>query len=209
MAAHQASCVYGGMYWSFVAPKRNETNRAPRSSVFCSCSWPSFRVLNRVERGRVPVEVEQRQARHRHAGLRVRSDEDRAPVDRDRREQHAVEQAPAECRRDPSSGSANSGSGCSGSANSGSGCSGSASSGSAPSPTAEFGIGLFGIGENANAPSSDGGTELSGTFAAPAGTDGSSEVRPRPTSVSALVTERQAENSEVLPFASVAVAVID
>ena len=44
-------------------------------------------------------------------------------------------------------------------------------------PTAEFGIGLFGIGENANAPSSAGGTELSGTFAAPAGTDGSSEVR--------------------------------
>ena len=47
-------------------------------------------------------------------------------------------------------------------------------------PTAEFGIGLFGIGENANEPSSAGGTELSGTFAAPAGTDGSSEVSFRP-----------------------------
>ena len=76
-------------------------------------------------------------------------------------------------------------------------------------PTAEFGIGLFGIGENANEPSSAGGTELSGTFAAPAGTDGSSEVSFRPVSVLAVVTATQAENSEVLPFASVAVAVID
>ena len=66
-----------------------------------------------------------------------------------------------------------------------------------------------GIGENANEPSSAGGTELTGTFAAPGGTDGSSEVRPRPASVSAVVTETHAENSEVLPFASVAVAVID
>ena len=50
-AAHQASCVNGGIHFSLVAPKRNETNRAPRSSVFCSCSWPSFRLLNRVSAG--------------------------------------------------------------------------------------------------------------------------------------------------------------
>src|SRR5205823_5088749 len=74
-------------------------------------------------------------------------------------------------------------------------------------PTAEFGIGLFGIGALAYKPSSGPGTELSGTFAAPAGAVASSEVSDMPASDPVAVTH--GENSDVLPLESVAVAVID
>src|SRR5262249_11490930 len=80
--------------------------------------------------------------------------------------------------------------------------------GTGEAPTAEFGTGLLGTGANANCPSTPGGTDESGTFAAPAGMDASSAVSASPAFGTGAVADTQAENSDVLPFSSVAVAVI-
>src|SRR6266581_4900857 len=170
------------MYFSFVAPNRNEVKRTPRSSEFCSCNWPRLSLSNRASAGA---------SANRSLNVRLVSGTPACVSG-------ATKIAVQSIGIDESSTLASSVLGMPSNpelaiGEFGIGLFGIGEFGIGAAPTAEFGIGLFGIGAPANRPSVVAGTDESGTFAAPAGTEASSAVSESPARAPSAGT--QAENS--------------